>query len=178
MKTWIALFRGINVGGRNILPMKELTRLLEDCRCSCVQTYIQSGNAVFRSDRDGVELAECVSGGIEKQHGFKPEILLLTEEQLETAIGVNPFDGVLADPKSLHLYFLQEPPLSPDNGAIEALRAESEKYFLTGEVFYLYAPDGIGRSKLAAKAEKLIGVKATARNWRTVGKLHEMVGSA
>jgi uncharacterized protein (DUF1697 family) len=76
----------------------------------------------------------------------------------------------------LHLFFLATVALEPDLASLESLRADSERYALVEDVFYLHAPDGIGRSKLAARVERALGVPATARNWRTVGKLVEMVG--
>ena len=92
MQTWIALLRGINVGGKNILPMKQLAALLEDLGCSHVKTYIQSGNAVFRSKRHSPALlSKTISGEIESRHGFQPQVVLLTLKEVEKAVAANPF---------------------------------------------------------------------------------------
>ncbi len=79
-----------------------------------------------------------------------------------------------SEPKTLHLYFLAVTPERPDLDALERIKGERERFVLVDGVFYLHAPEGIGRSKLAANAEKLLGIPATARNWRTVGKVMEM----
>lgn len=176
MGNWIALFRGINVGGRNILPMKELVQELEALRLDDVKTYIQSGNAVFRSTREvSATLGAEISASIEKRRGFSPQVLILSAGDLESAVESNPFPEAVAEPKTLHLLFLAEPATSPDTESIARAQAPSERFHLTDSVFYLHAPDGIGRSKLAANAERFLGVAGTGRNWRTVQKLSEMV---
>lgn len=176
MNTWIALFRGINVGGNNILPMADLRTLLEDLGAQAVRTYIQSGNAVFKHElEDRKVLGAAIRAGVRERHEFDPQVKLLRKDELETAIAENPYPEGDADPKSVHLWFLTEEADDPDIDALTALKADSERYTLRDWVFYLHAPDGIGRSKLAEKVERHLGVAATARNWRTVGKLLEMV---
>jgi uncharacterized protein (DUF1697 family) len=178
VKTCIALFRGINVGGSHLLPMNELRLVLEQNGCLDVRTYIQSGNAVFRSSAsDAGRLAARLSAAISQSHGFKPHVLVLTRDELERAAAANPFPAAAEYPKSLHLFFLAERPKKPDLRACKTLRTKTERFALEGRVFYLYTPDGFGISKLAARAEKLLGVAATARNWRTVMTLLEMAGS-
>src|SRR5690349_13792847 len=106
MKTYIALFRGINVGGKNILPMKELVAILEDLGCLRVKTYIQSGNAAFDSkERDAARLSEKIRARIKERRGFEPFVLLIDLEKIERAIAANPFPEGEADPKTLHLSF-------------------------------------------------------------------------
>ena len=175
MQTYVALFRGINVGGKNKLPMKHLVTTLENVGCRDVATYIQSGNAVFQSEEwDAALLADTVRTEIKGRHGFEPQVLLLTSEEMEEAVRSNPFPEVESEPKTLHLYFLAAPPERPDLDAIEGIRGDRERFALGDGVFYLHAPDGVGRSKLVASVEKLLGVPATARNWRTVCKVMEM----
>jgi uncharacterized protein (DUF1697 family) len=175
MKTYIALFRGINVGGNNVLPMQELKALLENLDLQSVATYIQSGNVVFQSEEENAAwLSSKISAEIKKSHGFEPQVLLLRIEEMERAIEANPFPEAESEPKTLHVNFLAAVPEDPDLKALESLRKENERFELKGNVFYLHAPDGIGRSKLAANAEKLLGVPMTARNWRTVSKIMEM----
>ena len=174
MSTWIALFRGINVGGNNILPMKELTAMLEGLGCTGVKTYIQSGNVVFRkSGSKASQLAKSIGKSVLSAYGFEPKVLFLTVQELENAVRSNPFTEAEEDPKSLHIFFLAEKPKSPNLKALNELKTRSESFSLIEKLFYLHEPDGVGRSKLAAKAEKLLGVSATARNWRTVSKLLE-----
>lgn len=175
MNTYVMLLRGINVGGRNSLPMKELVGFLEELGCQNVRTYIQSGNVVLQSTRRGASsLADKLSLEIKKRRGFEPHVLPLPIEDFERAMRANPFPEAESEPRSLHLGFLDSVPPNPDLKKLEDLRVESERFQLIHKVFYLHAPDGIGRSKLAANAEKSLGVAMTSRNWRTVGKIWEM----
>lgn len=177
MNTWIMLLRGINVGGNNILRMQDLRQLLEGLDLENVRTYIQSGNVVFQGDgRNRQALAQEISAAILESHDFAPEILLFDLSDWLQAISANPYPQASSNPKSLHLYFLAETAQNPDFAKLDSLKSESEQYRLIDEVFYLYAPEGIGRSKMANSVEKALGVRATARNWRTVSKINEMIG--
>ena len=175
MKTYIALFRGINVGGNNVLPMKDLVALLENLGSQNVKTYIQSGNVVFQTkEEDASLLSDKIRAAIKKSHGFEPNVLLLEVEEIEKAVGSNPFPEAESEPKTLHLFFLSSMPKNPDYDALESIKGDRERFALKDGVFYLHAPDGIGRSKLAANAEKVLGVAITGRNWRTVRKVMAM----
>lgn len=168
-ETWIALLRGINVGGGNKLPMASLRAILDGLGATDVQTYIQSGNAVFRHEEtDAAKVGDMIGSGIHQRHGFRPRVLAITAAQMARTAEANPLPNAEAEPKTLHLYFLSEPSKAPDIDAIRALASGSETFKLRDSVFYLHAPDGIGRSKLAQQVERLLGVEATARNWRTV----------
>ena len=124
---------------------------------------------------DASRLSRNISTAIKKDHGFGPFVLLLEAADLKKAILGNPFPDAESDPKTLHVDFISSAPLNPDMEMLESLRRETERFALKDAVFYLHAPEGIGRSKLAANAEKLIGVSMTDRNWRTVSKLNDMV---
>lgn len=176
MKVYIALFRGINVGGAGTLPMKELKRILEEkLELRNVRTYIQSGNAVFEGPKtEAGTLAKKIADAVAEERGFRPEVMVLEPEELRGAMEANPFPEGEPDSKSLHLTFLASAPKKPDMESLEGLKKENERYALIGNVFYLHAPDGIGRSKLAARIEKAMGVPGTARNWRSVCKIAEM----
>jgi uncharacterized protein (DUF1697 family) len=175
MHTYIALFRGINVGGKNSLLMKELVALLENIGAQKVRTYIQSGNAVFQSaEENPLQLAGQISAAIRKGHGFEPRVLILRLDELIQAMTDNPFPEAEAEPNSLHLGFLGNRSEASDFEKLNSLKTATERFHLTDTVFYLHAPEGIGRSKLAANAEKLLGVAMTVRNWRTVFKVREM----
>jgi uncharacterized protein (DUF1697 family) len=174
--TWIALFRGINVLGNRLLPMKDLATLLEREGFEGVRTYIQSGNVVFQSSKGTSDsLAKRIGNLVLKSYGFHPQVFVLSVRELTSAAATNPFSKAEADPKALHLFFLSELPRSPDLESLSRLRTGREAFRLKGRVFYLHTPDGFGVSKLAARAERFIGVGTTARNWRTVSKLLEMV---
>jgi uncharacterized protein (DUF1697 family) len=175
MKTCIALFRGINVGGKNALSMKELAAILEDLGARKVKTYIQSGNAVFVcKDKDVSQLSNQIRVEIKKRRGFDPYVLLLGLEDIERVIRQNPFPEAETNPTALHAGFLAATPERPDMKMLESLKSDSERFRLIDSVFYLHAPDGVGRSKLAANAERLLGVPMTDRNWRTVSTIWKM----
>jgi uncharacterized protein (DUF1697 family) len=175
MKTYIALFRGINVGGNNVLPMKDLVALLENFGSQNVKTYIQSGNAVFQNKEENASLlSNRIRAALKKSHGFEPRVLLLKPEEVERAVESNPFPEAESEPRTLQVHFLASMPKNPDLGALESIKGDRERFALKDGVFYLHAPDGIGRSKLAASAERLLGVAMTGRNWRTVCKVMAM----
>ena len=174
MSTYIALLRGI--GGNYTLPMKGLVEILEGMGLSDVRTYIQTGNAVFRSEELGPsELSEGISAEIESRYGFAPRVIVLTPEELGAAVASNPYPEAASEPRTLHLTFLASTPEDPDLAALERLRKDNERFTLEGRTFYFHAPDGVGRSKLFARIERSLGVPGTARNWRTVSRLAEMV---
>jgi uncharacterized protein (DUF1697 family) len=179
MKTYIALFRGINVGGNNKLPMKELAVVLEGLGLQGIATYIQSGNVVFQGKAvDPALLSKKIGVAIQKSHGFEPWVRLLEQPTLEQVIRGNPYPEAEAAPTTLYVNFLASVPSRPNLDGLEKLRAVSERFQLAGDVLYLHAPDGIGRSKLAAALERLLGVPMTSRNWNTVRKLGEMARAA
>ena len=181
MVTCIALLRGINVGGHNRLKMAALRSNLEGLGLRNVRTYIQSGNVVFDVDADGLDpgvcdaLGEQIASRIQEKRGFRPRVLVFPAERLTAAMEANPFPEAEAEPRRLHLFFLARAPAEPDVAAIEESAASTERWAIRDDVFYLHAPDGIGRSKLVSKLEKQLGVAATARNWRTILKLREMI---
>lgn len=178
MQTWIALFRGINVGGHHKLPMAELRAELESIGLRDARTYIQSGNVVFEaSGRERVALADEISDLVERNHGFTARVLILDARKLGAAMEDNPFPGAVDEPKNLHLFFLESAPGSPDLAKIEEIKADSEQFELIDRVFYLHTPDGLGTSRLASSVERYLGVAATARNWRTVTKILDLASS-
>lgn len=171
--TYIALLRGINVGRTRSLPMKDLVRILEGMGFENVQTYIQSGNVVFRSAQECSEReAADISDAVMAEFGFRPDVMILEASDLAGAAERNPFPT--DEGKFLHFFFLQSDPKAPELDALEAISTDTERFRLDGRVFYLFAPDGIGRSKLAERVERCLGVPATARNLNTVNKLLEM----
>jgi uncharacterized protein (DUF1697 family) len=172
VKTWIALFRGINVGGSHILPMTDLTALLERMGCTDVKAYIQSGNVIFRSPiAEASRVASRIGNAVADHHGFQPHVLILNPNELQGAVASNPFRAAETVPKSLHLYFLSGAPKSPDLKSMHGAKSKNEAFALKGRILYLHTPDGFGKSKLAGRVERWLGVEATARNWRTVSTL-------
>ena len=172
----LLLLRGINVGGNSTLPMSTLKECLENVGAKKVQTYLNSGNAVFSiSGPDRDSLATALPEELLNRCGFSPRLLLIDRARLLQAIEANPFPDASKDGSSLHLGFLEKFPPAPDLNKLTELCSPSEKWQLNGQTFYLYAPEGVGRSRLAAGAEKALGVMLTDRNWRTVTKLFELM---
>lgn len=174
MEIYIALFRGINVGGKNLLSMKELKDFCISLGLIDARTYIQSGNLVFKSpEKNKSALKEKLRSIIEREKGFAPELILLSVEEWKKAIRNCPY--ALTRGKSLHGYFLQRCPENPDLDRLKRLRGERESFLLNGFVFYLHAPDGIGRSRMAAAVESALGVPVTARNGNSLLKISAML---
>ena len=136
-----------------------------------MKTYIQSGNVVFQSTKNP---ARCFQSTIKSEYGFGPEILFLQASDLRTAIESGPFNS--EEGKTSHYYFCKTKP-KPDSVKLKKYVAEAERYSIKGNVFYLHAPEGIGRSKLVANIESCLGVTATGRNLNTVNKVMEMVNN-
>ena len=164
METFLALFRGVNVGGKRLIPMKSLASLLEKNHFINVKTYIQTGNVIFQSDSKPENLDEL----IEANFGFKPDVLILTKSEFAAIVANNPYSKMTG--REVHFYFCKTS-TNADIDRIETIKAPSEQYQILNNTFYLHAPDGIGRSKLVANIEKCLATSATGRNLNTVNKL-------
>lgn len=178
-KVWICLFRGINVGGNNKLPMKELTKVMLTAGLSDVKTYIASGNMVFKCDASDLGSAEADLGGliemfVEMHFGFRPLVMVLSLEYLEKIMVANPFKDHEQKGKAQHIFLPFSSTIRADLSLLESLKAPSEAFHLGDHAFYLYAPEGIGRSKLAEKVDRALKTLTTARNLNTVETLRDM----
>lgn len=169
MKTYIVLLRGVNVGGKNLLKMKELKQLLEDSNFDNVKTYIQSGNIVLSSPKKPNDI---ISELIKTKFGFLPTVMSLSEKEFNTAVSNNPYKNY--EGKFVHIYFCDTKP-KIDPSKLQKYTSKTESHTLVDNVFYIHAPDGIARSKLVANVESCLGVSATGRNLNTVNKLTEMI---
>jgi uncharacterized protein (DUF1697 family) len=169
MACYIAFLRGI--GGARTLPVKPAIAALREIGLKDVRSYIATGNFVFTSRKKAPQLAKAIESCIEATFGFFSKTFVLTAEELQSAIRANPFPQANQNHKSLHLFFLSEPAPNADLEQMARIKNPSEQFVLKKRVFYFYAPDGFGNSKLAARVEKLLGVAATARNWRTVNEV-------
>jgi len=157
MPTYIALLRAVNLGGYGKLSMAEFRKLLEGLGFGNVQTYIQSGNAVFDAKGSAGKTGAAIAAGLEKLMGARVDVMVRTHEELTRVIAGNPF-------------------------AEAALRAIQQKYperrdrfHVAGEHIYFHFPDGAAETKFTGKAlERAIGAAGTGRNWNTVVKLWEM----
>lgn len=174
---WVALFKGINVGGNNKLPMAELRALAAELGLGDAKTYIQSGNLVFDSEDKADAIEQNLASAVEQRFGFRPFIILRNADALEAALAANPFGARVNEGKQLHMFFLDEPADRYDKVALRALATETEDFALIGDVFYLFAPDGIGRSKLAEKMGPYFPRRMTARNLNSARAILDLMNA-
>jgi uncharacterized protein (DUF1697 family) len=175
MAVTLALMRGINVGGKNILPMKELAAMFESAGCAKVRTFIQSGNVIFTAAPKVCEgLSNAIAAQIAKKYGYRTPVILRTVKQMREAIAGNPFPG---EEERLHLMFLQDKPAAGLAAKLDANRSTPDRFLVRGAEIYLHLPNGGGRSRLTnAWFESQLSTVSTLRNWRTVTKLLELMG--
>ena len=167
---YIVLLRGINVSGKNKLPMKELKVLLESLDFREVQTYIQSGNIVLATDKDKNEVAKLIHKAIDKTYGYKVPVLVKEELAWETAIANNPYKNV--EEKQQYFTFLADKPATIEI----VVDAKQDEFTVLNDVVYVNAVGGYGKTKLNNNFfEKKLQVEATTRNLKTTLKLLEMV---
>ncbi|MEV6956302.1 DUF1697 domain-containing protein [Streptomyces sp. NPDC051183] len=180
-KKYAALLRGINVGGHKKVPMAELRSVLAGLGHGDVQTYLQSGNAVFSSaNTDPTALARELEAAIEAHFGFPVPCLVVDGDHLRAVADACPFPAAELEGRQLHATFFSEPPGEDRFAALAAADFLPEEFRLGDRVLYLYAPDGLGRSKLGealAKPALVKGLDVTTRNWNTVVKLVELTGA-
>jgi uncharacterized protein (DUF1697 family) len=180
--TYAALLRGINVGGAKKVPMATLRTLLEGLGYGGVRTYLQSGQAVFSCDHgDEESLAGEITRAIEKHFGFGVDVIVRDHAYLKAVAEACPFPAADLEAKQLHVTYFSAP-VEPDRFAgIDRAAHLPEEFRLGDRALYLYAPDGLGRSKLAEQLSRPRvnkGLIATTRNWNTVVKLVEMTEGA
>ena len=175
---WIALLRGINVRGTRNLPMAALAQVLAASGLTSVKTYIQTGNIVFRHpESDASRLSALVTRAIGDHFGLEPAIFVFRHSVLRRAILGMPFADLDHQDSgaTLHIFFLDGAPQSTDLSRLKRLLAPDERFHLGGDIAYLHAPSGFGRSRIAGALERILGVNATARNWRTITALDALV---
>jgi uncharacterized protein (DUF1697 family) len=163
----IALLRGINVGGKNMVAMADLVALFSAAGCTRVRTYIQSGNVVFEAS---AATAAKAARTVHEKVGVP--VVLRTGEAVLRALDRNPYPGKEA---ALHLMFLGEAPSKQALSALDPLRSPGDVYTVSGADIYLHLPNGVARTKLTnAYFDRVLATVSTLRNWRTVEKLAAM----
>jgi uncharacterized protein (DUF1697 family) len=176
MKVAISMLRGINVGGHNIIKMEALRAMHESLGLRGVQTYVQSGNVVFRtSAQDLGQLAGRIENQIEQTAGFRPSVIIRSATEFRALIGKNPFaarPGI--EPGKLLIIFLAARPTPEAAEKMQGIRADPEELRIIGREVFAYLPNGIGRAKLPPLIERTLKTAGTGRNWNTVTKLLEM----
>jgi uncharacterized protein (DUF1697 family) len=173
----ISMLRGVNVGGHNMIKMDALRTLYESLGLLDVQTYVQSGNVVFRTKESGADLlGKRIENAIEKTFGFRPGVVLRKAAEMRAAIAKNPFvsrQGI--DPSKLLVTFLAADPGPEARGNALAIKTFPEELRIDGREVYIYFPNGMARPKMSwPRIEKALKTFGTGRNWNTVNKLLEM----
>ncbi|MFO1176413.1 MAG: DUF1697 domain-containing protein [Paracoccaceae bacterium] len=168
MTVWVALLRAVNVSGVNRLPMEEFRALLGGLGLEGARTYIQSGNAVFRSNLSGPVLSDRIADAILTRFRFRPPVLMLTADDLVAALAGCPF--ATEEGTKVHVFFAGRDLPRATGDFLKSLAAPGEAWGWRGRVLWLHLPDGLARSKLARRVMDL-PVDMTARNLNTVRAL-------
>lgn len=173
-KTYIALLRGINVSGRNIVKMSELRNMMDELGIPGAKTYIQSGNIIYNSpESDTRRMGRDLAAAILNKFGHNIPVLVLSSEDLGASLIKCPFsDDGESKPVGVYITFMSEKSLgSPPQKILESVSA-SEQWMIKDSYFYLNCPLGYSNTKLTNEyIEKCFGVHSTTRNIRTVRKI-------
>jgi uncharacterized protein (DUF1697 family) len=180
MPTLIALLRAVNVGGYGKVAMADFRKLLEGLDFKRVETYIQSGNAVFDAPCSAAKAGSAIAAGLAKLTGAPVDVMVRTHEELARVIAGNPFaTEAAADGARVHVAFLAGHAGAEAEAAMNQILAKyparRDRFHLAGDHIYFHFPDGAAETKFTGKTlDRAIGVPGTGRNWNTVLKLHEM----
>ena len=174
----VALLRGINVGGKNPVPMKALAEEFAAAGCKDVRTYIQSGNVVFCAPDAAVrKLAKKMAASIEARFGCRVPVVLRNVAELELAITRNPYAKRPEFGNYTHLMFLADEPGADAVRGLDPKRSSPDEFTVVGRDVYLWMPGGMGKTRLTnAYFDSKLKTVSTVRNWRTVLTLAEMMG--
>lgn len=170
----VALLRGINVGGRNKLPMARLRELFDAAGATDVRTYIQSGNVVFRAAPEAVDgIAEAVRSSIQAELGLVVPVVTRTAAELVETARVCPYsDEAAQNPRAVHVMFLDREPSADEVATLDPDRSPPDVFQVIGREVHAHCPNGLARTKLSnAWFDRALGTVSTGRNWRTLQKL-------
>lgn len=175
-QVFVAFLRGINVGGRNRLPMSRLVEIFEAAGGTEVQTYIQSGNVLFRASAARARrVPSQVTSAIRSEFGFECPVLLRSESELKALLSDLPFDVNRDRESTLHIVFLEEEPSPERVRNLDADRSPPESFVVHGREIFISSPNGVARSKLTnAYFERVLGTPTTARNLKTTRTMLEL----
>ncbi len=179
--THVALLRGINVGGKNKLLMRDLAAMFSETGCDDVRTFIQSGNVVFRAGSALTRrVPDLIGEVIASRFGYRIPVVTRTAGELAAIIQANPFPGVAAEVGrlgQLHVGFLADRPEAAAVDALDPDRSPPDEFAVVGREVYSYCPQGFASTRLTTRYfESNLSTTMTARNWKTVLKLHELAG--
>lgn len=177
MPVLICLLRAVNVGGHGQIKMDALRELFTSLKFQDPQTYVQSGNVIFKSsESDLARTATRIQEGIQKQFGCCPQVILRSPGDLRKVIAGNPFRKRKdIEPGKLLVFFLAGEPAKDAAKSLAALAIQPEELHLTGRELYIYFPNGAGKSRLPwARVDKVLQTQGTGRNWNSVTKILEI----
>jgi uncharacterized protein (DUF1697 family) len=180
MSIYVAMLRGINVGGNKIVKMDRLRALFGSLGFERVQTYIQSGNIVFKAGKGSpTTLSKKIEEGIMKDFGFPAALIVRTSQEIADTISRNPYaKEPVIEIERLHVMFLREPPTPETLEELARLTTKPDRSLCSGKEIYFHLPNGVARSSLANNPiERRYLSQATMRNWKTVNTLHQMCQS-
>jgi uncharacterized protein (DUF1697 family) len=174
---YVALLRGINVGGNNKLPMKDLVGIFAESDCENPRSYIQSGNVLFdASPGVAAGVSGRVAARIADRFGYRTPVILRTAAELATVLAHNPFLAEGIAEEELHVYFLEDRPDPPRALQLDPDRSPPDRFAVLGREVFLRLPNGMARTKLTnAYFDSKLATTSTARNWRTIAKLVELM---
>jgi len=173
----VALLRGVNVGGKNRLAMKDLALVCGEVGCENVVTYIQSGNVVFTASRDVCpHLPELIANLIGERHGIRTTVVRRSTQEIADLLANNPFRAAGVSEETLHVLFLADEPASDRVVALNPDRSPPDQFVVRGREVYLHCPGGVANTKLTVDYfGSALRTTGTARNWRTVTRLYELM---
>jgi uncharacterized protein (DUF1697 family) len=172
----LALLRGVNLGAHNRVGMAELRATLAELGYARLSTHLQSGNAVFSAATPADRTAARIRASIESEFGLDVPVLVRTATQLRAVLAADPFGSLATDESRYLVQFLDAEPDSSRLAALDEQRYEPERYELIGRELYLWLPGGVHKSRLEPALRRIVGV-GTARNWRTLRRLLELLES-
>jgi uncharacterized protein (DUF1697 family) len=173
----VALLRGVNVGGKNKLPMKDLVAMFVEAGCSDVRNFIQSGNILFRAPpRVTTKLPERISQAITAQFGFSAPVILRTFDEMRAVATSNPYFNPQADENLLYVMFLAEAPGDANVAGLDPNRSPPDLFKVQGKEIYMYLTNGAAKTRLTNDYfDRRLATTCTSRNWRTVNTLLELM---
>jgi uncharacterized protein (DUF1697 family) len=174
-REWVALLRGVNVGGRHRLPMEALAGFFAAAGCGDVRTVIQSGNVLFRASVTVARAApDKVAARIHKEFGHRPAMVVRSAAELAKVAAENPFIAQGCDQELLHVVFLAERPAAAAVAALDPAHSLGDRFAVRGREVYLFLPRGVSGTKLTVDyLDRTLGTMGTWRNWRSVRRLTE-----
>jgi uncharacterized protein (DUF1697 family) len=176
MTSYVALLRGINVGGKNKVPMAKLKAVFAGLGHEDVATYIQSGNVVFTSSVKPEQAAGDITAAVKQEFGLQVPVVIRTRAELARVVKSNPYLRRAKDESMLHVMLLADKPTAAATAQLDPGRSTPDECTVKGREIFMLLPNGMGRSKLTIDYfEKRLDTIGTARNWRTVNHLLDLM---